>query len=104
MEVKELQAKIKKLMDDWDQIKGKKYTKGAAFAHLVEEVGELAQELVYKERSPEKFDREELEDAIGDIMVYVVLLASLYNIDVEELILKIMKKDRKRMEDYKDKF
>jgi len=97
MQVKTLQTKIKNLMRDWDKLKGKKYTVETAFYHLVEEVGELAQELVNKKRSPRKYSKEKLIDAIGDILIYAVLLASLYKVDIEKLILGIIEQDKKRM-------
>ena len=97
MEVKKFQTKIKKLMKEWDKLKGKKYTEETAFYHLVEEVGELARELVYKKRTPKKYSKENLIDAIGDILIYTILLASLHKIDIEKLILNIIKKDKERM-------
>lgn len=97
MEVKTFQTKIKNLMKDWDKLKEKKYTSETAFYHLIEEVGELAKELVNKKRSPEKYSKEKLIDAIGDILIYIVLLASLYKVDIEKLILNIIEQDKKRM-------
>lgn len=101
MEVKEFQTKIKKLMKDWDKIKRKKYTPEIAFYHLVEEIGELAEELVNKNRRPQKYSKEKLIDAIGDLLIYTILLASLYKINIEKLILKIIKEDKKRMAELK---
>jgi len=97
MEVKAFQTQIKNLMRDWDKLKGKRYTLETAFCHLVEEVGELAKELVNKKRSPEKYNKEKLIDAIGDILIYAALLASLHKIDIEKLILTIIEQDKKRM-------
>jgi len=97
MEVKAFQTQIKNLMRDWDKLKGKRYTLETAFCHLVEEVGELAKELVNKKRSPEKYNKEKLIDAIGDILIYAVLLASLHKVDIEKLILTIIERDKKRM-------
>ena len=97
MEVKTFQTKIKNLMRDWDKLKGRKYTLETAFCHLVEEVGELSKELVNKERSPKKYSKEKLIDALGDILIYAVLLASLRKIDIEKLILSIIEQDKKRM-------
>lgn len=98
MEVKEFQIKIKNLMATWDKLKRKKYTPETVFYHLVEEVGELAKELVDEKRNPERYSKEKLIDAIGDILIYTVLLASLYKVDIEKLILNIIEQDKKRME------
>lgn len=97
MEVKIFQTKIKNLIRDWDKLKGRKYTIETAFCHLVEEVGELAKELVNKKRSPRKYSKEKFIDAIGDILIYAVLLASLSQVDIEKLILNIIEQDKKRM-------
>jgi NTP pyrophosphatase (non-canonical NTP hydrolase) len=97
MEVKEFQKKIKNLMKNWDKLKKRKYTPEIAFCHLVEEVGELAKELVNKKRRPEKYSKEKLIDAIGDILIFTVLMASFYKVDIEKLILKIIEQDKKRM-------
>lgn len=103
MEVKELQIKIKKLMADWDKVKKKKYTSELAFEHLVEEVGELARELINKKRRHFRYSEKKLIDAIGDILIYTILLASLKKVDIERLILDIIKQDRKRMTKLKSK-
>lgn len=103
MEVNELQIKIEKLMADWDKVKKKKYTLESAFEHLVEEVGELARELINKNRRPSRYSEKKLIDAIGDIIIYAVLLASLKKVDVEKLILGIIRQDRKRMAKLKKK-
>ncbi len=96
MEVRGLQKKITQSMQKWDRLRRKRYSKNAAFAHLVEEVGELAEEFVNKERNPKEYRREKLIDALGDIMIYVVLLASIYKVDIEDLLVSILKNDEKR--------
>jgi NTP pyrophosphatase (non-canonical NTP hydrolase) len=101
MDVKKLQRKIIKSMTEWDKLKRKKYVPETAFYHLVEEVGELSKELVNERRRPEKYSKEKLIDAIGDILIYTVLLASLYKVDIEKLILNIIKQDKKRMKELK---
>ena len=50
-----------------------------------------------EKRSPRKYSKEKAIDAIGDIMIYTVLLASLYKVDIEKLILSIIEQDKKRM-------
>jgi len=101
MEVKKLQRKIEKFWEEVDRLKKKKYTPEMAFIHLVEEVGELAREFVNKERRPEKYSKENLIDAIGDILIFAFLLASLYKLDVEKLLLKVLKESKKRIKKLK---
>jgi len=101
MEVKKLQEKIEKFWEKVDKLKGRKYTPEIAFCHIVEEVGELAKEFVNKERRPEKYSKEKLIDAIGDIIVCTFLLASLYKLNVEKLLKKILKEGENRIEKLK---
>ena len=96
MEVKKLQKEIENLVNKLDERRKSKHTKELAFIHLTEEVGELAREFVSKKQRPEQYDEEKLENAIGDIIIFVFYLASLYNVDVEELISKIIEEDSKR--------
>ena len=98
MKVKKLQKEIEKFWEKVNRLKGKKYTPETAFIHLVEEVGELAKEFVNKERRQEKYSKEKLIDAIGDIFFNTFLLASLYNLDVEKLLQKILKEGESRIE------
>jgi NTP pyrophosphatase (non-canonical NTP hydrolase) len=101
MEVKKLQRKIEKFWEEVDRLKKKKYTPEMAFIHLVEELGELAREFVNKERRPEKYSKENLIDAIGDILIFAFLLASLYKLDVEKLLLKVLKESKNRIKKLK---
>jgi len=101
MKVKKLQKEIEKFWEKVNRLKGKKYTPEMAFCHLVEEVGELAREFVNKERRPEKYSKEKLIDAIGDILIFAFLLASLYKLDTEKLVLRIIKEGKMRMKKLK---
>jgi len=98
MEAKKIQKEIEKFWERVNRLKGKKYTPEMAFIHLVEEAGELAREFVNKERRPEKYSKEKLIDAIGDIFFNTFLLASLYNLDVEKLLQKVLKEGEERIE------
>ena len=93
---------IKDSVSKWDRLKKRKYDTEAAFYHLVEEVGELATELVHQKRSPEKYSKEKLIDSIGDTLIFTFLLASLWRVDVEELIIKIINQDQARMSEIKN--
>ena len=49
------------------------------FLKLMEEIGELSQGM-------QKKDQEEIKDAIGDCIVVLTILSSMYNINIEECI------------------
>lgn len=77
MEIREFQDLIRKIYYQRDSKRGVDGT----FRWLTEEVGELAQEI-------RKQDREGLADEFGDVLAWLVSLASLLGIDMEEAIEK----------------
>jgi NTP pyrophosphatase (non-canonical NTP hydrolase) len=97
MEVKKLQKKIEKWGEELNRLKKKRQNPEKVFIHLVEEVGELAREFVNKEIRPEKYSEEKLFDAIADILIMAFFLASLYKVNVEELLMKTLKEGKKRL-------
>ena len=97
MEVKEFQKKIIEYVRKWDEKRGEISDEKTTFAHLVEEVGELARQYVNKEIRKDQYDEKEIEDAIFDILVQLIRLADLRNIDMEKLVLDSMKENEKRL-------
>ena len=93
---KKLQKKIEEFWEEVNRLKKKKRTPEIVFIHLVEEVGESAREFVNKKERPEKHSEEKLFDAIADILIMAFFLASLYKLDVEELLVKTQKESKKR--------
>ena len=55
MEVKEFQKRIEDHLTAWERNRSVKYTEQLSFAHLVEEVGELATEYVNKEARKDEY-------------------------------------------------
>lgn len=53
----------------------------ATFTWLVEEVGELAEAIV-------KLNRESIEEEIADVFAWLLSVANLLNVDLEEAFLK----------------
>lgn len=99
MEVKELQQKILELEAKWNKKRDYTPTEQTLFNHLVEEVGELAQQYVNQDQRQDKYSKEELENALGDIMIIVVELAVLRGLDVEEVLTKIIVRETKELEE-----
>ncbi len=94
MEVKNFQNKITEFVFAWDNKRNVTPNEQLTFSHVVEEVGELAREYVNKELRKERFSEEELNNAIGDAVMQLIELASLRNLDVENLILKIINEEQ----------
>ncbi len=73
MEIRKFQNLIRKIYYQKDSERGVEGT----FMWFAEEVGELAREI-------RKRDRGELADEFGDVLAWLVSLASLLDIDLEE--------------------
>lgn len=98
MEVKDFQNKILDLEEKWNKKRGYIPTEQTLFNHLVEEVGELAMQYVNKNQRPERYSEEEFENALGDILMIVIELAHVKGLDIEDLVLKIIKTETRELE------
>jgi len=98
MTIKELQKQVGELYRKYDLVLGgKPQSKETLFIHLVEEVGELARQYVNQEQRKEKYDAEEVKDAIGDILINTLYLAEVLGVDSESVTQGIMKEDKKAL-------
>lgn len=97
MTVKEFQKRVTEFFLRWDKKRNVVSTEQMAFNHLVEEVGELAMQFVNKEQRPWDYKEEEIEDAIGDILIQTIRLTYLKGLDIEDIILKIMKNEEDQL-------
>lgn len=88
-----MQKEVNKVMKLWKIKKGESHTKELVYIHLVEEVGEVARQLVNQGVRKEQYDPEKFEHDIGDVIVFCTYLASLYGLDVEEIVKKVIKED-----------
>ncbi len=95
MQVREWQNKIIKFIEQWDKKRKITPSEQETFNHLVEEVGEIARQLVNKDSRQSQFKPDELNNAIADTLMQLVKLAYLRGLDIEELILKIIEDEQK---------
>jgi len=98
MDIRELQAKINGFSKLWNEKQNRSPSEQITFNHIVEELGELASQYVNKDIRKEKFSGENLDNAIGDLLVHIIELASIRNIDIETLLLEIIEKDKERVQ------
>lgn len=70
----------------------KPHTKQSAVIHLVEEVGEVARQVTNEYHRPEKFNRENLGEELADVMMFIVLLAKLYDVDLPKEMDAVIRK------------
>ena len=94
--IKDLQKRIK-------NISHKNRTSEEYMLKLMEEVGELAEDVRKNKRmGKEKSIKNSIEEELNDVLYYVVCLANFYNIDLEECIylkeeINCVKHNRKNM-------
>jgi NTP pyrophosphatase (non-canonical NTP hydrolase) len=97
MEIKEFQKEILRTFSEIDKLPNrKKHTKQSAVIHLIEEVGEMAKQVTNEYHKPEKFDKENLREELLDILMFIVIIADLYKLDLsQEMKNSIVKMDNK---------
>lgn len=75
---------------DWEQFHN---PKDLALAINIE-AGELLEEFLWKKY--EDANKEKIEEELADVFAYAFLLASKYNFDVKEIVLKKIKKNAEK--------
>lgn len=100
MQIKEFQKGILEVFREMDKLPNRtEHTKQSAMIHLMEEVGEIARHLTNEYHRPEKFKKEELGSELADTLMFIVVLAKLYEInlskEMEESIERVKKKIEK---------
>ena len=98
METNELQQKIIEFEKKWQEFRNYKNTEQGVFTHIVEEIGELATQFVNKEQRKEKYNDKELDNAIGDKIMHLIVLARMRGLKIENLLTEIMEEDIKRIQ------
>lgn len=95
----EFQQKIKKFCEERDW--GKFHNPKDLLLGIVEEIGEI-RNIIKWEQDGEKLkkvlldNKEELEDHIGDIFWFLSLIASRHDINLDEAVSKVIKKNEAR--------
>ncbi len=74
-----------------------KHTKQSALIHLVEEVGEVAKHLTDEHHRPEKFNKEKIGSELADILMFVVVLAKYYNVDLSKEMLESIERVKSKI-------
>ena len=87
MEVRELQEKMNETIGIIDKKFKCEHSTNNTFLHLIEEIGELAEELNKPNIRSKEIDKKNLEEEIADILLLITKLACIHNIDIEKAIL-----------------
>ncbi len=76
------------------------FTEESIFIHLVEEIGEIAREIVNKVTGRKEFSNEKLGEEIADALLFLLLLSEIEGISVEKLMENAREKLRKKLSEY----
>ncbi|MBW2966843.1 hypothetical protein KY342_07100 [Candidatus Woesearchaeota archaeon] len=85
MDITKFQQEIMRVFSEMDKMPNRRaHTKQSAVVHLVEEVGEVARHITNEYHRPERFNTKELGTELADTLMFIVLLAKMYNIDLSK--------------------
>ena len=85
MHIEKFQKAILEVFNEMDKLPNRtEHTKQSALIHLVEEIGEIARHLTNEYHRPEKFNKEELGSELADALMFIVVLAKFYNVDLSK--------------------
>lgn len=94
-----------KIVKEWIESKGSKWSAYAEYCHLVEEVGELGEALTVQqgERQPgsgEKglADHHDMDEEIGDVLFSILVMANRLGIDAEACFNTTIERYNKKVE------
>lgn len=96
MEIKEFQNKVDELIEGYDKKLNCKHNINNTFIHIIEELGEVANELNKPNIRNEELRKKELGEELSDVIIFLTRLANLNEIDLEKAINEKMSKVRER--------
>lgn len=100
MSLKELQ----KYVQDWINNVGEtNWTKWNYFSRLVEEVGEVGEQISLSEgvKKHKRYDKVTLEEEIGDVLFVLLALSNELGIDLSEAFRRVREKHKRKFGDIK---
>jgi NTP pyrophosphatase (non-canonical NTP hydrolase) len=85
MEIKDFQEKVLASFSEVAKAPNRRpHTKQSAIIHLTEELGEIARQVNNEFHRPEKFNKENLGEELADLMMFIAVIADLYDIDLSQ--------------------
>lgn len=84
MEIEDIQNRVYEFAKKRAEIKNFKLDQETCLIHLMEEVGELAEQIYNKKARKDKYDDEVLKEEIGDIILEAMILAKTTNMNLSE--------------------
>ncbi len=97
MDIKQMQNKSVDLIRRIDEKKNGDHRTEAIFAHMIEEIGEIARELYNEKSGRDKLNKENLSGEIADVCLLLCQLARNFDIDLQEAVNKKIDELEKRI-------
>lgn len=83
MDINAFQQSVTEIFDAIAKKPGwQRHTKETLYIHLVEEVGELARQIINQHHRQKKYDENNLKEEMADIIMLLSVLASEYKVDL----------------------
>lgn len=93
-----LQNQTKKVLQEFEETRTKKWTPEVVLAYLMEEVGELSNAILVKEGlKHQNRKKADLPDSICDVLFNLFIIAEYYHVDLEKEYLKVLQKFQERI-------
>ena len=96
MEIRDLQKIIREYVSQMDEKYRCTHDSEATFNHIIEEIGELANQINKPKIRNQQIIKQELSDEIADVFILLIHLCSVHEIDVENCILHKMQELKTR--------
>jgi NTP pyrophosphatase (non-canonical NTP hydrolase) len=96
MEIEEFQKEVEEVVKLLDDKLNVEHNLNNTFIHLIEEVGEIANELNKPNIRNEVLNKEELAEELFDALFFIVRIANLNNINLDEARIRKLKKLKER--------
>ena len=95
-EIEDIQKRVLEFEKRWEEAKKVKFDSDLTMLHLVEEIGELSQQLFYKKAKPERFNEEKVREELCDVILVALCMADKLKMNVsEELDKKLQELDKR---------
>jgi len=86
MEIKKFQKKADEIINSIDGKIGIEHDVNNAFMHLIEEVGEVANQLNKPNIRNEEIEKQKLAEELCDVLIFIARIANIHSIDLEDAI------------------
>ncbi len=96
MEIKEFQKRCANIVQSIDKKYGIERDPQLSFTQLIEEIGELAKDVNCKRLRNQEPDKNNLSGEFADVFLQLMILAEIYEIDIQEAVENKIQKLKER--------